>query len=43
MKTYEKIAYTIDAIKNCQKNNNAEWEDRHIKTLETLVKTLPHG
>lgn len=43
MKTYKKIAYTIAAIKNCQKDNNTGWEEKHTKTLDSIAKELPHG
>jgi hypothetical protein len=43
MKFYEKLASTLDAMRNCKKNNNQEWYEKHKATAEELVKQLPHG
>jgi hypothetical protein len=40
----ESLAFTIGAIKNCQKAGNTEWEQSHTEKLESLVSEyLPHG
>ena len=46
MKTrlYTKIASLLDAIENCKKSNNTEWQIRHEDYLNDLLhKHLPHG
>lgn len=43
-KVYKEIAALIVAIKNCQKSDNTEWEDRHTKRLRQIQKELlPSG
>jgi hypothetical protein len=44
MKIFQKIAGLVEAIENCKKSGNKEWEDRHSDAIEDLVKNhLPSG
>lgn len=44
MKLYQRIAQLLEAIENCWKNDNKEWEANHLATLHELTKTyLPSG
>lgn len=44
MKLYEKIAMTVQAVKNCQKNGNKEWEEKHRDTIYLINRDyLPSG
>lgn len=41
---YITIAGTLQAIENCRKYNNPDWEQRHRDRLEWLAQNcLPHG
>ena len=41
---YRAIAEKLQAIENCRKANNAEWEARHSDAIEDLVKAhMPSG
>ena len=43
-KLYKRIAALVIAIENCRKTANIEWEEKHIKKIEQLVKeNMPHG
>ncbi len=41
MKTYEFIAVHLIAMRNCQKINNFEWEERHSDSLDKILSTFP--
>ena len=43
MKTYQKVARTLQAIENCKRADNREWEIRHRATLDTMSEDLPSG
>jgi hypothetical protein len=43
MKNYQKIASLLQAIINCQKSNNQEWEEKHTETIETIMQNSPSG
>jgi len=43
MSLYVQITQTVEALKNCQKSGNRDWEDRHRVHLDELCKRLPHG
>ena len=44
MKVYQRVAILLDAIENCRKSGNAEWERRHVKRIEEIAaRCLPHG
>ena len=44
MKLYAKIAQLTQAIRNCEKSGNAEWIERHIDSVESLVhQYMPSG
>ncbi len=41
---YKELAALVDAVQNCRKSNNTEWEAEHRDSIETLVKNyLPSG
>ena len=40
---YREMASTLQAINNCRKSANKEWEERHEKTLSDLCNALPSG
>ncbi len=43
-KLYEKLAGLIIAIENCNASDNVEWLEKHIDTVESLVKRyMPSG
>lgn len=39
-KLYKKIASIKDAIKTCEKRNNAEWKVKHNETLNSFIDKL---
>lgn len=43
MKLYQRIANTLQAIRNCEASNNTVWLEKHRDTLATLCMELPHG
>lgn len=43
MKWYEQMARTIAALNNSIINKNYLWEDKYRKTIDELIKQLPHG
>jgi len=43
MKNYQELAVRLQAIENCIKSNNEEWQDRHEAVIETIMNTAPHG
>ena len=44
MKIYQKIAQTVQAMKNCEKSGNQEWLNHHEDTIDRLCKEyMPHG
>jgi len=40
---YKYIAVKINAIQNCIKNNNQEWERKHLDSLVEITQFLPRG
>jgi hypothetical protein len=43
-KVYQILAGKVDAVKNCRKTGNAEWEERHLETIRQVEENyLPHG
>ena len=38
-----KIANTCEAIKNCKKSNNPEWEQKHLDRIHLYNNSLPSG
>lgn len=40
---YRQYARTLNALSNCIKSNNHEWEDRHTASLEALDDFMPSG
>src|ERR1700733_9988314 len=40
---YREIASLIQAIGNCQRSWNKEWEEKHGERLRHLVELLPSG
>jgi hypothetical protein len=43
-KLYQQIASTLQAIENCRKSGNTEWEGKHCDTLNSLVDDhMPSG
>ena len=40
---YREIASLVQAIKNCQEQDNVEWEIKHTERLNDLAHNLPHG
>ena len=40
---YKAIARTIQAIDNCSKSDNQEWQAKHGETLRRFERLLPHG
>ncbi len=43
-KLYQQIASTLQAIENCRKSGNAEWEVKHESTIDSLVADyMPSG
>ncbi len=44
MKVYQRIAHCLQAIENCKRSGNQEWERRHAETLQEIERDyLPHG
>ena len=44
MLIYQEIASAVEAIRNCQKSGNVEWEQRHAEKIESLIKDyFPSG
>jgi hypothetical protein len=43
MKTYQKLATTIDALINCIEKGNAQWQENHETTIEKIMERAPHG
>lgn len=43
MKTFQRIASTLDAIKNCRERGNTEWLEKHEETIERIMETAPSG
>jgi len=43
-KVYQHIAAALQAIENCKRSGNTEWEVRHGETITALIRRyLPHG
>jgi hypothetical protein len=43
-KVYQKIASTVQALKNCIDSNNEEWHDKHLESIKRIEKDfLPSG
>ena len=43
-KLYKELALLLSAYKNCLKNNDQEWSEKHKEKIENLVdKCLPNG
>jgi len=40
---YKKFAMTLNAIQNCRKSDNKEWEVKHEDKLTDYIESLPHG
>lgn len=40
---YCELASRAEAIHNCRKSNNLDWERRHLEKIKELVEMLPHG
>jgi len=40
MKIYQKIAQTLQALENCKKTKNQEWEQKHMGSLTIIEKNL---
>ena len=43
MKNYQELAVRLQAIENCIKSNNEEWQDRHEEVIEAIMNTAPSG
>ena len=43
MKTYQKLAGTIQARANCEKSGNSEWEHNHDCTIQEIMRDMPSG
>ncbi len=44
MKLYQKIAFLLDARKNCEKSGNVEWFEKHSDALVDIERNLlPSG
>jgi hypothetical protein len=43
MKRYEKLAWIIDARRNCEESGNEEWRIKHGETITDLLSTAPSG
>lgn len=43
MKTYEKLAMTIQARINCIASKNDDWINTHETTIDTIMKSAPSG
>lgn len=44
MKIYQAISQKLQAIENCIKSNNEEWEEKHRQAIEAIMKnTAPSG
>jgi|WetSurMetagenome_2_1015567.scaffolds.fasta_scaffold689295_2 hypothetical protein len=43
-KVYSEIAARLDAIANCARSGNTEWENKHADAIEEICKNdMPHG
>ena len=43
-KVYQGLARAFDALQNCKKSGNTEWEERHRDKINSIVaEKLPHG
>lgn len=42
-KLYLRIATLVNAIKNCERDGNAEWAEKHGERLAALKEFLPSG
>jgi hypothetical protein len=40
---YQAIARAFDAWKRSLENENTEWAERHVKRIELMIDSLPHG
>lgn len=43
MKNYQELAVRLQAIENCIKSNNQEWQEKHEVAIEDIMKTAPSG
>jgi hypothetical protein len=43
MKVYQKIAGTLQAYCNCVNGGNAEWKEKHLDTINLIMRNAPSG
>lgn len=43
MKNYQRLASTLQAVKNCEASDKAVWLEKHEATIETIMNTAPSG
>jgi hypothetical protein len=42
-KTYQELATRFIAYRNCIKNGDVEWQNKHEEVIEQIISSLPHG
>lgn len=40
---YKRLARTVNALQNCQKSKNEEWQEKHQETIDKLMENAPSG
>lgn len=43
MKIYQAIPHYLQAIENCKRSNNEEWQEKHELALHNIMQTSPSG